>query len=807
MPIFPVLDLPKGQIGEIAKFLDRNDLVETCKASQPFKHAKLTLNGALSLRELSSIFNWACLNNNSAVISHLLHYYQISFSEEPDLALDTDALKTVIHLVDDDGNTFLHQVCLRKDDRRIAMRNSKLLLQLGLDFNTSNAKGETPWSLAIKVKSVGMVRFLISKGADVNVSIGDKKAQTPLKLALLLAEDNPDNRKNEDSHELVKCLLDAEAVVECKTHGSGLALLQQCVATGQPRCFDLILKAWKKQEFMLEYSNPAVTLCAAAMLGDMPLVHQLLKEGNVDANCTAYGSSPLIAAITVGNNEMIKLFMKHTSSAGFEQMDAANRTPLHLAILHGREKGNLVRQLLPLTTRIRPGDTIRKRTPLVDAVTHQSPETLALILERVLTNSDGPNKEESEVYLGLRQWNTPKKILTAEDNAVAALETAIMTQNYAAVRVIIDHPANPAQELGQHKLLLHMAFFYGDSDKMDDIVVALIEWGAVITHIRGDPEKIKEKEKWLNITNLMAAADTGCTKALQALTKSGADVNVMTVDLNEDKKDVKNESVEEKKDENNELVVEKKDISGELVDEKKDKNSEPVKEPQTKMKTALTGAVANNHTEAVRVLLEAGADTHVRMHSTPWHSMQLREAAEDRRVSAKETLFEHAVGCGFTEVVKLLMPHFDMKKQFTINGGNALMAAVYYNHPQTAAYLLDSGSFDLKQKNFKEKTAQDLARTSTAKMSTEPIFTLPAALLFELKSMMTEEDWVEWNLGQTGNLSYSAMRRLLKWASCKNGLRTSPAIKLIRQDLVRTYIAKIPEFASEILYVACIKGK
>ncbi|RDW81610.1 uncharacterized protein DSM5745_05167 [Aspergillus mulundensis] len=647
MPTFPVTELQKPLMIEIGRYLGRDDLVKACKAEES-KDKKLTLDGVLSLGDLSRVFNWACETSNAVVLSHLMHYYQFaSWENDPELAPDMHALVQAINLVDDDGNSFLHQMCMQagKENVPTAIANIKVLLRLGLGINNlkANSKGDTPFTTAIRAKSLEIVRFLISQNVNVNLSIGEKKPQTPLKVALLLAPDNKDNKNNEDNHEVVACLLAAGATVECKTHGSGLALLQQCVATGQPRCFALILNAWKRQNVMLEYKNPAVTLCAAVTLGDMLLVHKQLKQGKVDANCTVYGTSPLIAAITVGNPEATELFMKHTSPAGFDRTDAAGRTPLHLAIIQGPEKEKLVRQLLPLTNRLRPGDKNRKRTPLVEAVEHQSPDIVAMILDRVLTNNSGPNHEESEVYLGLRQWNTPKQILTAEDNAVAALEMAIMKQNYAAVRVLIDHPLNPAKELGEHKLLLHMAFFYGDSNKMDDIAVALIEWGAEVKHVRQN----------LN-TNLIAAGEAGCAKALAALIKKGAELNAKSM----------------------------------------------------KERTALTGAVGNNHPDAVRVLLEAGADPHVQMHSTPWYRMQLREG----RVSNTETLFEHAVGRGYAEVVKLLMPHFDMGTQCTTGGENALTTAVQYGHPETVRALLDTGRFDLGHENALGLTAKDLAK-------------------------------------------------------------------------------------------------
>ena len=123
--------------------------------------------------------------------------------------------------------------------------------------------------------------------------------------------------------------------------------------------------------------------------------------------------------------------------------------------------------------------------------------------------------------------------------------------------------------------------------------------------------------------------------------------------------------------------------------------------------TALHIAVGENKLEIAKLLLEKGADTGSRQEAggTPLHvaasvpfGLEYARMLIERKadVNAKDkkgqTPLIAAASNGFTDIVELLLANgADKDAQYSL-GGTALMAAVRFDHQETAAVLLASGA-------------------------------------------------------------------------------------------------------------------
>ncbi|RDW81620.1 ankyrin repeat domain-containing protein [Aspergillus mulundensis] len=145
--------------------------------------------------------------------------------------------------------------------------------------------------------------------------------------------------------------------------------------------------------------------------------------------------------------------------------------------------------------------------------------------------------------------------------------------------------------------------------------------------------------------------------------------------------------------------------------------------------TALTLAVEHNQAEAVACLLKAGADTSIEMELDMACRKKTNEYHDRSNPSGpsrtrNDTIFAYAVLHGQAEIVKLLIPHFEItlpqlrdvwlgrRYKEVRDGPNALHVAAYWGHWEVVRVLLDTRKFDLKYRDDQGKRACEYATDS-----------------------------------------------------------------------------------------------
>jgi ankyrin repeat protein len=221
-----------------------------------------------------------------------------------------------IDQVDEEGNTFLHYACHRAVTSAAAMYDVELPLDLGLEIDAlSNNSPKTALGIAGEKSMVSLVRYLLSKGADVNANDG------------MVMTHASNNSRRQDPGEISKCLFDAGAIIDeehIKLLGKArrkcwsgfvrhlLDAWKSRVSTEHcerwPGFLGRLLNAWKSP-VATEHStlkSPETVFLAAAAAGDMGLLQDLLRLGVVTADCNGDLTTPLIEAAANAQDDVVE---------------------------------------------------------------------------------------------------------------------------------------------------------------------------------------------------------------------------------------------------------------------------------------------------------------------------------------------------------------------------------------------------------------------------------------------------------------------------------------------------------------------
>jgi hypothetical protein len=90
---------------------------------------------------------------------------------------------------------------------------AELLLEHGANINAQDGYGNTPLSYAVRAENLTMVRFLVEKGANIDLG-GDQGKETPLMLAAM-----------QGNVELIDCLLDGSATIDARDTNRSTSLM------------------------------------------------------------------------------------------------------------------------------------------------------------------------------------------------------------------------------------------------------------------------------------------------------------------------------------------------------------------------------------------------------------------------------------------------------------------------------------------------------------------------------------------------------------------------------------------------------
>ncbi|OJI98831.1 hypothetical protein ASPVEDRAFT_80461 [Aspergillus versicolor CBS 583.65] len=104
-----------------------------------------------------------------------------------------------------------------------------------------------------------------------------------------------------------------------------------------------LLNVWKVQVTSGPCSDPDLMVCAAATVGDIPLLQELLQRGEADTDCEIEKPTALVSAARAAKDNIIESLIPHVSN--FDNTSWSGGTALHCAIRDGADE--TIRLLLP----------------------------------------------------------------------------------------------------------------------------------------------------------------------------------------------------------------------------------------------------------------------------------------------------------------------------------------------------------------------------------------------------------------------------------------------------------------------------
>ncbi|MHC1704037.1 MAG: ankyrin repeat domain-containing protein [Tenuifilaceae bacterium] len=300
------------------------------------------------------------------VLAYFLMVYQDVQAQNIFEAIKSGNLKTIKSMVakdsqlmqskDEVGNTPLHfAIASQKIDI------VKFLIDKGSDVNITSNTGETPLHIAAKLRMNDIVLLLISKGAKIDINDGAN--YTPLTNAIhhhnsisqvsgkletvkILVENGADiNKKGMwgwfpiqvaaefGPVEVVDYLIDKGAIIPTEQGQDSYQLLNASCTRGLDKLFEKLME----KGFDLQVNQYTRGLIhAAAAGGSEKIVEELLRKGFKVMVGDVYGWSPLHSAAEKGNLKVVELLV--SLGADINDRNASGRTPYNLADYFGHKE-------------------------------------------------------------------------------------------------------------------------------------------------------------------------------------------------------------------------------------------------------------------------------------------------------------------------------------------------------------------------------------------------------------------------------------------------------------------------------------
>jgi ankyrin repeat protein len=252
------------------------------------------------------------------IISPALFYAQDIF-----LASYNGDLETVKRLIGQDPDLVNSRNSLGRFPLEMAAQTGQMeivrfLLEKGADINLDRNGATALHMAALYGGKTELVVLLIEKGADMNARTGD--GNTPLNLAVLGKQ-----------KEIADLLLDKGAKINLEnqdfTHW-----LSVSASAGIKRIVDVALKNEVDYSFKTENGNTLLHNASEGGLAE--LAKWLLSKGLDPETPNIYGETPLHIAAREGHKNIVELFLIRGADVDVKAKNG--KTPLHCA----REKGN-----------------------------------------------------------------------------------------------------------------------------------------------------------------------------------------------------------------------------------------------------------------------------------------------------------------------------------------------------------------------------------------------------------------------------------------------------------------------------------
>ena len=338
----------------------------------------------------------------------------------------------------------------------------------GADINLRGAHGETPLIKAILCDDPRIFRFLLESGADVNIST--LNGYSPLTFACL-----------QNNFEYVRSLLSYPVDLSAKTEEGWTPLL--VASTNSSVFYDNMDHPFFKKliEIVYKYSkyHPDYNPVRIANL--------LLKSGADPNQSNMFGTTPLMAAASMANYEIVRLLIDQKTAVDLR--DTEGKTALMYAVI------STIEELIDSLIHLRLVSSTIKLTDFM---------TPAMLTQ--LKPQFEPQKELCVNYL----IENGSDIRMKDKKGIGILTHASRTGNLNVVRNLVGHGAEVHDRSPRGITALYAAAINGHTD----IAEFLIRQGADIDVRLNDGE-----------TPLMAAVWNGQVDMVELLLKNGANVH------------------------------------------------------------------------------------------------------------------------------------------------------------------------------------------------------------------------------------------------------------------------------------------
>jgi len=371
---------------------------------------------------------------------------------------------------------------------------AKTLLAHGADPNARDAEGNTPLHRAVAVGCVEVAELLLNYGADPNIR--DKDGYTSL---LNLASDSRES-------------VDLAAVLLARGADPNVVDYH-----GRTPLFHAAERFHINLFYLLLGRGARATLREAALIGDLHLAEELLKQGTDPDERDADGRTPLHYALERCHVEVAELLLKHGADPNIRDKDG--HTPIYYAARNACLDGVLLLlkhgavvypEILDVVTSLEEGREILKLRGVVKLFAERG--VLSMCNEACETPLHNLHKYDYYKQLWLLEFGGDPNV--RDRHGRTPLHYAIMLDGH--LRLLLDHGADPNARDKDGKTPLHYAVTRRDRYG----VKLLLEYGAEVD---------EDLAAALRLTPLHQAALRGSAEEVERLLNSGADPNVRDV--------------------------------------------------------------------------------------------------------------------------------------------------------------------------------------------------------------------------------------------------------------------------------------
>jgi len=409
------------------------------------------------------------------------------------------------------------------------------LLEQGADINSIDHLGNTPLTIACEYDNELLIKYLVSKGANVNgMTVNNKKLKTPLITAcqynqsliakylikkganvneqtengdtpLLLACENPTNGIN---NYLVNYLIKCGADVNI-SNKNGDTPISVAIRKNDTPVINILMKYGAKnyenndienEPFFVEngIEYDLIALILACQRGEKSLIKTLVEQGVNINGINNSGETPLMAAINytkrrnINNNSIINYLVEQ--GANVNAIDHLGNTPLTIACEYGNEA--VVKYLIAKGANIHgmTVDNKKWKTPLITACKYHQFHIGRYLVEKganvneQIENGDTPlfiackdqvneNIEDWVIYL----INCGADVNIKNMYGDTPLSVAVKSNNVIVKNILMEHGAKIPEnnDVDQDSIALISACQIGDESQ----VKYLIEHGADVNGI------------------------------------------------------------------------------------------------------------------------------------------------------------------------------------------------------------------------------------------------------------------------------------------------------------------------------------